>query len=165
MMFYSCGVSEPSVQFEKIELLKNDNLKPLDIANELLLSKNKIVAISCLTLLPKAIIDIKSIEILDKKIGIIPAEIIAGKNAMLAKVIYPEIAKRAEIEGLVALDFTVDKLGIVKEIEIIKDIGGFCGETAKKSVLETKFKPATFNRNSIVSKYRIIFEFKMNPVH
>ena len=94
---------------------------------------------------PKAEIEITYFELVDTNKNIIPAVLIGGKNEILKNLIYPEIAKRAGIEGLVCIEFDVTKDGLIKNVLIIKDIGGQCGEQAIKSVSQTKFIPGKLN--------------------
>ena len=42
--------------------------------------------------------------------------------------VYPEIAKRAEVEGKVILSFVIDKSGNITDIKVLKSIGGGCDE-------------------------------------
>ena len=43
---------------------------------------------------------------------------------------YPTIAKEVGITGTVVLSFVVGKTGEIKDIKIVKDIGGNCGNEA-----------------------------------
>jgi TonB family protein len=47
---------------------------------------------------------------------------------------YPAEARKNGIQGTVVVKFVVGKEGTVKDIEIVKEIGGTCGEAAKKVV-------------------------------
>ena len=108
-------------------------------------------------------INIKSFEHIDSSQKIIPAEIIGGENGFLVKIVYPEIAKRAEIEGIVIIEFTIDKEGNPNEINLIKDIGGMCGDETVNAVKITKFKPAKLKDRNVDSRYRMIVQFQMVP--
>jgi protein TonB len=68
-------------------------------------------------------------------------EPIGGIKAIQSKIIYPEIAKRAGVEGKVYVKAYVDKNGDVTKAVILKGIGAGCDEAALKAVKETKFKP------------------------
>lgn len=68
-------------------------------------------------------------------------EPIGGVAGIQSKIIYPEIAKRAGVEGKVYVKAYVDKHGDVTKAVIIKGIGAGCDEAALKAVKETKFKP------------------------
>ena len=59
-----------------------------------------------------------------------------GDNELLKffaqNLIYPEIAKRAEVEGRVILSFVVDKNGNITNIKVLKGIGAGCDEEATR---------------------------------
>jgi len=51
-----------------------------------------------------------------------------------SKLSYPPIAQENGIEGKVTLRFAVDKKGKVSQVKILRDIGGGCGDAAKKVI-------------------------------
>jgi protein TonB len=68
-------------------------------------------------------------------------EPIGGIKAIQEKITYPEIAKRAGVEGKVYVLAFVDEGGNVTKAQILKGIGAGCDEAARDAVLQTKFKP------------------------
>ena len=70
-------------------------------------------------------------------------EPIGGIAAIQNKIVYPEIAKRAGVEGTVYIKAYVNKKGIVTKAVVLKGIGAGCDEAALKAVKETKFKPGS----------------------
>lgn len=68
-------------------------------------------------------------------------EPIGGIQAIQSKIVYPEIAKRAGVEGRVYILAFVDEIGTVTKAEVIKGIGAGCDEAALDAVKKTKFKP------------------------
>ena len=68
-------------------------------------------------------------------------EPIGGIAAIQSKIVYPEIAKRAGVEGKVYVKAFVDTKGNVTKVVVQKGIGAGCDEAAMKAVKETKFKP------------------------
>jgi protein TonB len=66
---------------------------------------------------------------------------IGGIMGIQAKIVYPEIAKRAGVQGRVYVKAFVDENGIVKKVEVIKGIGAGCDEAAVEAVMQTKFNP------------------------
>ncbi|MGE5356244.1 MAG: energy transducer TonB [Deltaproteobacteria bacterium] len=61
----------------------------------------------------------------------------AGKKLMeyiYSNLKYPPIATENGIEGRVTIRFVVDRDGKVGQVEILRDIGGGCGEAAKKVI-------------------------------
>lgn len=68
-------------------------------------------------------------------------EPLGGIAAILEKVYYTEIAKRAEIEGKVVIEAVVDKQGNIIDAFVKKGIGGGLDEVALDAVKNTKFHP------------------------
>jgi len=70
-------------------------------------------------------------------------EPIGGIAAIQSKIVYPEIAKRAGVEGTVYIKAYVDKKGNVTKAVVLKGIGAGCDKEALKAVEETKFNPGS----------------------
>lgn len=68
-------------------------------------------------------------------------EPIGGIAAIQSKIVYPEIAKRAGVEGKVYVLAFVDEGGNVTKVEIAKGLGAGLDEAAMGAVRLTKFKP------------------------
>ncbi len=66
---------------------------------------------------------------------------IGGLQGILEKISYPEIAKRAGVEGKVFIRAFVDETGTVVNAEVVKGIGAGCDEAALEAILKTKFTP------------------------
>jgi TonB family protein len=66
---------------------------------------------------------------------------VGGLYSIQSKINYPEIAKRAGIEGKVFVQAFIDENGNVTEAKIIKGIGAGCDEAALDAVKGTKFTP------------------------
>jgi len=66
---------------------------------------------------------------------------VGGLYSIQSKIKYPEIAKRAGIEGKVFVQSFIDENGNVTEAKVIKGIGTGCDEAALNAVKSTKFTP------------------------
>ncbi len=66
---------------------------------------------------------------------------IGGIEGIQKQIVYPEIAKRAGVQGRVYVKAFVDEVGNVSKVELIKGIGAGCDEAAMAAVQKTKFKP------------------------
>jgi len=66
---------------------------------------------------------------------------IGGIEAIQKRIIYPEIAKRAGVQGRVYVKAFVDEKGNVVKCDVLKGIGAGCDEAAVAAVMKTKFKP------------------------
>lgn len=91
---------------------------------------------------------------------------IGGINAIQQHIIYPEIAKRAGVEGKVFILAYVDEEGVVTKAEVLKGIGGGCDEVAVKAELQTKFSPGKQRGKPVKVKVMIPIRFELseNPV-
>jgi protein TonB len=88
-------------------------------------------------------------------------EPIGGIQAIQSKIIYPEIAKRAGVEGKVYVKAYVDEKGNVTKVEVQKGIGAGCDEAAMKAVKETKFKPGKQRGKPVKVQVSIPVVFKL----
>ncbi|MCS7083191.1 MAG: energy transducer TonB [Bacteroidetes bacterium] len=68
-------------------------------------------------------------------------ELIGGLEGLQRRIRYPEIARKAGVEGTVMVQFVVDENGNVTNAQVIKGIGAGCDEEALRAVQESKFKP------------------------
>ena len=88
-------------------------------------------------------------------------EPIGGIRGIQQKIIYPEIAKRAGVEGKVYVLAFVDEKGNVTKAQIIKGIGAGCDEAALDAVLKTKFKPGKQRGKPVRVQVSIPIIFKL----
>lgn len=85
---------------------------------------------------------------------------IGGLQGIQQMIEYPEIAKRAGIEGKVFVRAFVDETGAVTSAEIVKGIGGGCDEAAMDAILKTKFTPGKQRGKPIKVQVTIPIVFK-----
>ncbi|MFO7524547.1 MAG: energy transducer TonB [Ignavibacteriaceae bacterium] len=88
-------------------------------------------------------------------------EPIGGIQAIQSKIVYPEIAKRAGVEGRVYVLAFVDESGAVTNAKIIKGIGAGCDEAALDAVKKTKFKPGKQRGKAVKVQVSIPIVFKL----
>ena len=86
---------------------------------------------------------------------------IGGIQGIQSKIIYPEIAKRAGVEGKVYVLAFVDETGTVTKAQLIKGIGAGCDEAALDAVLKTKFKPGKQRGKPVKVQVSIPVIFKL----
>ena len=86
---------------------------------------------------------------------------IGGMFAIQEKIKYPEIAKRAGIQGKVIIQAFIDENGNVVHAKILNGIGGGCDEMAVDAVKKTKFNPGTQNGKPVKVQVTIPIVFKL----
>ena len=87
---------------------------------------------------------------------------IGGIEGIMSKIVYPEIAKKAGLEGRVFIQAFIDKHGNVTKAKVIKGIGGGCDETALKAIEETKFYPGKQGGKPVNVQITMPVFFKLN---
>lgn len=64
-----------------------------------------------------------------------------GMAALQKSVKYPEMARKAGIEGTVYVQFVVSKKGVPTNIKVVRGIGGGCDEAAVAAIKKARFTP------------------------
>jgi len=88
-------------------------------------------------------------------------EPIGGIAAIQSKIVYPEIAKRAGVEGKVYVLAFVNEQGDVTKAEIIKGLGAGLDEAALNAVKQTRFKPGKQRGKAVKVQVSIPIVFKL----
>jgi len=136
---------------------------PTDIVNDDVIIENSEIDFKAnLTPPPPPPVDSGNENFPDKFVPVeeIPQPI-GGIQAIQKKIVYPQLAKRAMIEGKVIVKAFVDEKGNVVKAEVIKGIGGGCDEAAINSVLATKFKPGKQRGKPVKAIVVIPIQFKL----
>jgi len=88
-------------------------------------------------------------------------ELIGGLESVQKLIVYPEIAKKAGIEGRVFVQFVIDEKGNVTNPIILKGIGGGCDEAALEAVKKAKFTPGKQRGRPVKVQYSIPIVFRL----
>lgn len=88
-------------------------------------------------------------------------ELVGGLGNLQKTIVYPEIARKAGIEGRVFVEFVVDERGRVLNPRVIRGIGGGCDEAALAAVAKAKFKPGMQRGRPVKVKYSLPIVFKL----
>jgi protein TonB len=78
--------------------------------------------------------------------------------------VYPPIARRSNIEGVVYLELFIDRQGIVRDVRILRETPqdrGF-GEAAVNAFRGIRGKPAEANGEAVAVRYRYNISFRLN---
>lgn len=78
---------------------------------------------------------------------------------------FPPEASKAGISGRIVYQFAVDTSGHITDVQILKDIGGGCGDAVKKVLKEYpgQWTPAMYHGHPVKSYYAGTFNFNYNP--
>ncbi len=88
-------------------------------------------------------------------------EIIGGLGSIQQQIRYPEIARKAGVEGRVIVQFVVDEQGNVLEPAVVRGIGAGCDEEALRVVRTAKFQPGRQRGKSVKVKMSLPITFKL----
>lgn len=88
-------------------------------------------------------------------------ELLGGLAALQRKIRYPELAKKAGIEGRVTVQFIVDEEGYVRDAVVIRGIGGGCDEEALRAVQQARFKPGMQRSRAVPVKMSLPITFRL----
>jgi len=75
--------------------------------------------------------------------------------------VYPEIARKARIEGVVILEIVIDKPGHVKSVKVLRPLGMGCTEAAIEAVKQWKYEPSTLNGKPIEIQGTVTVTFRL----
>ena len=75
--------------------------------------------------------------------------------------IYPEIARRAHIQGVVLLNTILDQTGRVTDVKVVKDLPFGLGEAAATAVERWRYRPATLNGNPVAVYLQVTVTFTL----
>lgn len=90
-----------------------------------------------------------------------PPQLIGGLSGLQARIRYPEIAKKAGVEGRVFVQFVVDENGDVIDAVVTRGIGAGCDEEAIKGILSAKFTPGKQRGKAVKVKMSLPVTFKL----
>ena len=88
-------------------------------------------------------------------------EILGGMKSLYSKLYYPDIIRRAEIEGKVIIEFIVDKNGNVVDMKIIQSVNDKLDEIALNAVKDLKFTPGKQRGKPVKVKMKIPINFRL----
>ncbi len=88
-------------------------------------------------------------------------ELIGGLGSIQKKIKYPEIAKKAGVEGRVFVQFVVNTDGSVVDPVVVRGIGAGCDEEAVRAVATAKFKPGRQRGKPVPVKMSLPITFKL----
>ena len=88
-------------------------------------------------------------------------ELIGGLASIQSNIEYPEMARRAGIEGRVYVQFIVNERGEVEDPRVIRGIGGGADEEALRAVRQAKFRPGMQRGRPVRVQYSLPVVFRL----
>ena len=88
-------------------------------------------------------------------------EPIGGIAAVQKLVKYPEMARRAGIEGRVTIQFVVSETGEIENPVVMRGIGGGCDEAALEAVKKAKFTPGMQRGRPVRVQFSLPIYFRL----
>lgn len=88
-------------------------------------------------------------------------ELIGGMAALQKNIRYPDMARKAGIEGRVIVQFIVNEKGEVENPRVIRGIGGGCDEEALRAVRQVKFRPGRQRGQPVRVQYSLPVIFRL----
>ena len=71
---------------------------------------------------------------------------------------YPRLAQKIGVQGVVVLECTIDRFGIVRDSRVIRSPHPLLAESAIEAVTQWRFKPGTLNGQPV----DVIFHLTVN---
>jgi protein TonB len=88
-------------------------------------------------------------------------EPVGGLGAISKHLVYPELARNANVEGKIYLVAYINEKGDVDDVKVLKGLPAGCDEAAIKAIKETKFIPGKQNGNPVKVQLSIPVTFKL----
>lgn len=88
-------------------------------------------------------------------------ELIGGLAKLQKTITYPEMARKAGIEGRVIVQFIVTEKGTVENPRVIRGIGGGCDQEALRAVKKARFKPGRQRGKAVRVQYSLPVVFRL----
>ncbi len=78
---------------------------------------------------------------------------------------YPELARRARMEGFVILQAVIDKQGNVMDVEVLRGLGLGLDVAAQDAVKQWKYTPTFYNGRpvEVLLTVNVVFQLIQNP--
>ena len=89
-------------------------------------------------------------------------EPVGGIQAIYENLSYPDVARRAGIEGRVSVQFTVDVNGNVSDAQVLRGIGGGADEEAVNAIMNTQWTPGRQRGRPVPVRFVYTVQFRLS---
>lgn len=76
--------------------------------------------------------------------------------------VYPEVARKARVSGIVILEAVIDRTGAVKDVRVLEGLPFGLDEAAVDAVKQWRFAPATLNGQPVDVLFNLTVSFKID---
>ncbi len=76
--------------------------------------------------------------------------------------VYPELARKEKIEGMVVVSFVIDEAGAATNVKVVKDVGGGCGTEAIRVVETTRWTPGFNQGKPVKVEMKLPINFRLS---
>ena len=87
---------------------------------------------------------------------------IGGQEAIYSKIQYPEMARKAGVEGRVVVNFVVNEKGEVVNPKVVSGLGAGCDEEALDAIRSTEFKPGKQRGKPVKVRMSQAIQFRLD---
>jgi TonB family protein len=91
-------------------------------------------------------------------------QIVTNLDSLTELLVYPEIAKRAGVQGEIVIQINLDGNGKIVNRKFIKTIGAACDEAALDALRKSKFYPARIGNEKVNSEINFWFNFNLTVI-
>lgn len=88
-------------------------------------------------------------------------ELIGSLKDLQDKITYPDVARKAGIEGQVIIQFIVNEKGEVENPVVVRGIGGGCDQEALRVIKQAKFQPGRQRGKPVRVQYSLPIIFRL----
>ena len=89
------------------------------------------------------------------------AGIVLPVNVYRRDPVYPELARKAHLQGVVIVEATIDRQGNVIEATVLRDAGLRCGAAVVEALRGWKYRPATLNGRPVSIIVTVTVTFRL----
>ena len=90
--------------------------------------------------------------------------LIGGLSSLTSAIEYPEMARKAGVEGRVIVQIIIDEQGIPRDPIIVRSVSGLLDEEAMRAVMLQRFTPGRQRGRAVKVKLAIPVMFRLRNV-
>jgi len=171
-------------QKQKIFVVQQPKFKPPEVEKKIEILKPRVVRVPIPDPTPDEPEPIRELQTDDQLPDVIPDDAIFGvpdappapvdegpirvggqikepRKIKEVKPVYPEIARKARIEGVVILEITVNKQGKVRDVKVLRGLAMGLTEAAVEAVKQWEYEPSTLNNRPVEVLVTVTVRFNL----